>query len=175
MTGPGLRAMSFISREGRWRRGRLRFSTTGLITVLLLAGCGSEQHTTVRALDSTEKLEVSCGDLKARLTAIAADTAHAQDVETSMLVRPQIRTGLESATKEAVATLYATAEELEKIHAPYRVLLAVSHGIEGYDRFSQGLARDVPLTGNAGVRLLAHYAGIEFRIDVECSHATADH
>jgi hypothetical protein len=138
-----------------------------------LAGCGTARPPrsttgTTRTPTARERAETVCGDLRARLEGIAKETAETRDIQPATLKGRQFPRRLERAIKEDRTVLYAAMEALEEIPAAGRARLAVSEGIEGFDRLSQRLPNSDPRTPAAETKLLIAYARPQYLTAGRC-------
>jgi hypothetical protein len=59
--------------------------------------------------------------------------------------------------------MYSSAEELERLEAPYNAQLALSNAIYGYQRFSRTLPTADPRSMRATLRLTKHFQQVGYK------------
>jgi hypothetical protein len=102
-----------------------------------LAACGSTREP--RAMSHRERLETACGNLHARLTAVADTTGGLRDPQPAMLTKAATEHRLRLAVPEALAVVTSMQLELSRLEP--RLLPAIQAAERAYRIYPSELPR----------------------------------
>jgi hypothetical protein len=111
----------------------------------------------------------ACGNLRSRIEGIGNQYG-IRDPQPATLLGDATAIRLRPATKEALSSLSESTRELDRLHAPQRVIETISEGVEGYDAFERRLAGDQPRSARSNLKLESDFTSIGLRAAVGCLH-----